>query len=85
MEIEIQYIDLKKATTKNTIPPKRLKVSCNTSPKTTQNLFNECLMTGNFPDSLKLTDIFPVFNKKDPLHKKNYRAVSVLPNIFKIF
>ena len=34
MEKEIQNIDLKKATTKNTIPPKILKVSCNTSAET---------------------------------------------------
>ena len=34
MEKEIQNIDLKKATTKNTIPPKLLKVSCNTSAET---------------------------------------------------
>ena len=34
MEKEIQNIDLKKASTKNTIPPKILKVSCNTSAET---------------------------------------------------
>ena len=31
MEKEIPNIDVKKATTKNTIPPKKLKESCNTS------------------------------------------------------
>ena len=34
MEKEIQNIDLKKASTKNTNPPKILKVSCNTSAET---------------------------------------------------
>ena len=34
MEKEIQNIDLKKASTKNTIPPKILKVSRNTSTET---------------------------------------------------
>ena len=37
MEKEIQNIDLKKATAKNTIPPKILKVSCNTSVQTLTN------------------------------------------------
>ena len=81
MEKEIQNIDLKKATTKNTIPPKTLKTSCKTSAEILHNLFNECLITGNFPDNLKLADITPVFKKKDPLNKENYRPVSVLPSI----
>ena len=54
MEKEIQNIDFKKATTKNTIPPKILKINCNTSAETLHNIFNECLITGNFPDNLKL-------------------------------
>ena len=85
MEKEIQNIDLKKATTKKTIPPKILKVSCNISAKTLHILFNECLITGNFPDNLKLADVTPYFKKKDPLNKANYRPVSVLPSISKIF
>ena len=64
MEKEIQIIDLKRATTKNTIPPKVLKVSCSTSAETLQFLLNECLTTGNFPDNLKLVDISPVFKKE---------------------
>ena len=52
MEKEILNNDLKKATTKNTILPKILKISCNTSAETLHNLFNECLITGNFPYNL---------------------------------
>ena len=84
MEKEIQNIDLKKEITKNTIPPKILKVSCNTSAETSQNLFSECLITENFPDNLKLADITPLFIKKDSLNKEIYRLVNVLPNISKI-
>ena len=73
MEKEIQNIDLKKATTKNTIPPKLLKVSCNTSAETLQNFFNECLITDNFFDNLTHADITPVFKK------------NVLPSIPKTF
>ena len=38
-----------------------------------------------FPDNLKLADISPVFKKIDPLNKENYRPVSVLTSISKIF
>ena len=37
-------------------------------------------MKGNFLDNLKLVDITPVFKKKDPLKKENYRPISVLPS-----
>ena len=40
MEKEIQNIDLKKAATKNNIPPKILNISCTTSVETLHNLFN---------------------------------------------
>ena len=85
IEKEIQNTDLKKATTENIIRPKIIKVSCNTSVETLHNFFNECLITGNFLDNLKLVDITPVFKKKDTLNKENYRLASVLPSISKIF
>ena len=85
MEKEIQNIDLQRATTKNTNPPKILKINCNTSAETLHNFFNEFLITGSFPDNLKLADMTPVFKKKDPLNKEKYRPGSVLPSISKIF
>ena len=84
MEKEIQNIDLQKATSKNFIPPKILKISCNTSAEALHNIFNKCLIISNFPDNLKLADITPFFKKKDPLNKENYRPVSFLPSISKI-
>ena len=50
-----------------------------------QKLLNKMLRTGNFPDKLKLADITPVFKKNNPLEKANYRPVSVLPVVSKIF
>ena len=85
MEKEIQNVDLKKQTTKNTIPTRILKVSCNTSAESLQNLFNECLITDKFLDNLKPADITPVFEKKHPLNIENYRPVSFLPSISKFF
>ena len=34
---------------------------------------------------LKLADVTPVFKKGDPTSVKNYRLVSVLPNVSKFF
>ena len=46
---------------------------------------SEILGKQYFPQNLKLADITPVFKKKDPTLGENYRPVSVLPTVFKIF
>ena len=38
-----------------------------------------------FPDSLKFGDITPVLKKDEAINKENYRPVTVLPLISKIF
>ena len=40
---------------------------------------NKPIETGNFPDSLKMANVTPVFKNEDPLDKTNYRPVSILP------
>ena len=41
------------------------------------NCINKAIRNNKFPDSLKLSDITPVFKKLDPSDKANYRPVSV--------
>ena len=43
------------------------------------------LSRSNLPDNMKLADITPVFEKKDPLKKENYRPVYILSAISNIF
>ena len=51
-----------------------------------QNIWNsEILGKLYFPNKLKLADITPVYKKKDPTLVENYRPVSVLPSVSKIF
>ena len=38
-----------------------------------------------FPSILKWADIIPVYKKDSPYEKSNYRPVSLLPNLSKIF
>ena len=40
---------------------------------------------GVFPDDLKHVDVTPIHKKKDKSDKTNYRSVSILPNISKIY
>ena len=52
---------------------------------TLQELFNESLSNYEFPEKLKFADMTPVFMKKNPLDKANYRSVGVLPPFSKIY
>ena len=46
-----------------------------------KGILSDCL----YPSKLKLADVSPVFKKDNPLLAKNYRPVSVLPTVTKIF
>ena len=46
---------------------------------------NEALKTGSFPDSLKCANVRPIYKKEDPFDKKNYRPVSILPLLSKVY
>ena len=48
-------------------------------------LFNKAVLRGNFPNELKLADVVPVFTKENPLRSKDYRPVSFLTVVSKIF
>ena len=84
IEKEINNINPEKATT-NTIPPKILKTSTKLSAIVLHELFNDSIERSDFPQNLKLVDITPVYKNNDPLDKTNYRPVSTLPVVSKIF
>ena len=62
-----------------------LKTSATVTAETLQQLFNLALTTGGFPSNLKNADVTPIFKNTNPLNKENYRPVSVLPMISKVF
>ena len=66
------------------IPLKILK-ECDFSFHFLTNCINEAIKNNNFPDYLKLSNIVPVHEKKDPTDKTNYRPVSILPLLSKVF
>ena len=48
-------------------------------------IINQSLSTGIFPEKLKVAKVVPVFKKDDPHQPGNYRPISLLPAISKIF
>ena len=49
------------------------------------NLFNVCLNTGVYPDSLKIAEVIPIFKKGCSTQTTNYRPISLLCQFNKIF
>ena len=46
---------------------------------------NEFIRNSKFPDSLKLSDITPLYKNVDPSDKASYRPVNFLPLLSKVF
>ena len=46
---------------------------------------NNCILNGIFPSNLKHADITPIFKKLERLLNINYRPVSILPTLSKIY
>ena len=49
------------------------------------NCINKSLTDNEFPDTLKISDITTVFKRLEPSGKGNYRTVSILPLVVKVF
>ena len=46
---------------------------------------NKCIRKGESPDKLKTADITPGFKRGDKHDKSNYRPVSILPILSKVY
>ena len=73
----------KKASTFGNMPPKISRASKERGYETLAEVFNNNLLISSFPHELKVAHVTPIFKKGWPI--KNYRPVSVLPVVSKIF
>ena len=71
--------------TSGDIPVRLLKENANFYSPILANCFNQAINSGEFPSSLKLADIIPVHKKDETTLKSNYRPISLLPTVSKIF
>ena len=81
----IRNLNKNKPTTFNNIPAKILIESRDICSPFISDIFNESIVNSNFPSSLKMADITPAHKKDETTNKDNYRPVSILPSISKIF
>ena len=85
MQKAIVALDVKKATGHDYISAKILKMCSNSLAVPLTYLFNLCITDSVFPLHCKYATVTPVYKKDDPLTMKNYRPVSILCSISKLF
>ena len=81
---EINQLDTRKACKDTDVPSKIIKVNSDIFADFLHQSFNDAIATSAFPQNLKNANITPVFKKGDS-NSENYRPVSILPNVSKIY
>jgi hypothetical protein len=78
-------LDISKATGPDNISNKILKECADSLSKPLTHIFNRSINLGIFPDSWKEAMVTAIFKKLNKQHKENYRPISLLSCISKIF
>ena len=81
----IKTLNTKKACPDGDIPVKLIKMNEDIFSRLIFQNLNQSLINGDFPHCLKQAEVIPVFKKEEKLDKSNYRPVSILPVISKIY
>ena len=81
----INYLSSNKASPAEDISSKILKNPIYIYSEKLTKIFNECLIKGKFPDTMKRADLTSIFKKENSDGKHNYRSVSMLSTISKVF
>ena len=64
---------------------KLIKTCANYITKPLTAIINQSLTQGTFPDLLKIAKVIPIYKKENQHLFDNYRPISLLPSLSKIF
>ena len=81
----IENLDPKKASQKSDMNTNIIRKNAAFFAKYTRDDINASIRSSKFHNELKEADIVPVHKKKSKLSKENYRPISILPNISKVY
>ena len=81
----LKTIDVGKATGLDKIPNRLLKIVADVVAPSLTGIFNQSLLTGIFPSDWKLAKVSPIFKNGSKSDLNNYRPISVIPAVAKIF
>ena len=82
---EILNLDISKASQDSDIATKIVKANADIFTEILFTEFERSLEIDDFPTSMKLANVTPVHKKGSQSEKGNYRPVSILPNLSKVF
>lgn len=86
IEVNRVIMDLpNKSSNINSIPTFIFKYLSGTISPVLCDLFNSSYIEGRFPDCLKLAEVIPIFKSGSPTEVKNFRPISLLSVVSKIF
>ena len=66
-------------------PMRIIKLSIDIIVEPLTEIIDVSLVSGCFPDTLKIAKVLPAFKTGDPEKLKNYRPISILPAFFKLY
>ena len=75
----------RKSTGPDGISPKLLRISASVIAEPLANLFNYCITKCAWPSEWKCGDVTPAHKKEEVTNKKNYRPITILSAIPKLF
>ena len=81
----MEFFDPKKAAQEKDVYTNIFKQSPDFFAFHIQKDINASISTSKFPNDLKKPDVIPVYKKRSKLPKENYRPISILPNISKLY
>ena len=81
----VNTLDTAKASQQSDLPTEILKQNSDFFAEYFYENINQCISKSIFPSDLKLADVTPVYKKKLKNAKDNYRPVTILSNISKIY
>ena len=82
---KIKCLDRSKGSQNGDVPTKISKENAEFLNGFIYSALNEAVQSGNFPSCLKWAEATPIFKKGLRSHVGNYRPVSILPNVSKLF
>ena len=81
----LRNIDEKKATGLDMIPSKLLKMAARIVTPSLTAIFTKSIITGIYPTEWKMARVTPVLKKGEKSDLNNYRPISVIPVVSKVF
>ena len=81
----IKSLNKKKSAISSCIPVKVLLDSVDTYLPIFTDIINSSIRNCTYPEELKLAEVTPLFKKADPFDKVNYRPVSLLSHVSKVY